>query len=370
MVCNVGWLVSEIPEDGRYVPFFLKVRSKDICWYDLPSEDLLSLLEDNERDEYSILYPKTALKFKRNGWNITLNYDFTFEINKKFVINKDFKLDKTFKELVLTDVKLPFIASYDKDFTITATKVIKNKCTNLAVKYSNCAVQMDDIETVAVTKPYTFNGLTTVEVDNYHISDSIDICLFNSGKFTVDETTDENVFIDVTIRGEVFTLEDNVETVINTDISDGTFKEKTELFTETFYEQYGYLSHNIDTNYYANELVDMSGLEDAMYMNIGGNFANISAVSIKNETYEENDKKPSYIGNGNIYIRPNLWKLNEKNELLLFIPLLANAAIENDGISAPLNINGYDFNVICFKEKTDYIDLETRFKNSVVSMTW
>lgn len=371
MKCNVGWLVSQIPNDGRYVPFFVKVRSKDIVWYDLPSEEVLSVLNENEMDEYQILYPNTSLKFIRDGWHIKLNYDFTFEINKKFYIDSSFVLDKTRKELCLKDVELPFLTSYDKDFSISATKVIKNASTNTSVKYANCAIQMDNVDVVAVTKPHEFNGLVTTEIDNYNISDTIDICLYNPYKFDENELVDENIFIDVTIKGEVFTLEEGVESELFTNFINEDFTDLCERFTNTFYEQFGHVNPGAQTDFYINDFTDVSKYEDIMYANIGGNFNSIDRIIVdKTNTVMETDETKIYIGNGTNYLRTSFWKLNEKNELLISLPFLVNAAILNNGKSALISINGFDFEIQLFENVTEYIDLEPRFKNSVISLTW
>lgn len=89
--CKKGWIIT-LDKDGNYVPFFIKVREKDILWTNsnISMDDIkLDLVRDLNKGDYKTAYvesdiinPSQILVMKVDGWIYKIKPDYTFEANK------------------------------------------------------------------------------------------------------------------------------------------------------------------------------------------------------------------------------------------------------------------------------------------------
>ena len=108
-ICNKGFILTPSPSDNDVmVPYFIQVRDKDIIWSedDFPSV-LYNIAKSNE--DSSSLVPVKELKFKKDGWNIKFQQDFTYEATSMISIGGSgfFTLNDT-KNLLTGRIPLPF----------------------------------------------------------------------------------------------------------------------------------------------------------------------------------------------------------------------------------------------------------------------
>lgn len=92
--CKKGWIIT-LDKNGNYVPFFIKVREKDILWTNSNTsmDDIkLGLIRDLNKGEYktayvesSIINPSQILVMKVDGWTYKIKPDYTFEANKNLL---------------------------------------------------------------------------------------------------------------------------------------------------------------------------------------------------------------------------------------------------------------------------------------------
>ena len=82
--CKKGFILT-MNEEGDYLPFFLKVRDKDIIWdpSNLPS-NLRTAAEAG--DETIMSYPLTKWVYKTDTWNVSLFSDGTYEATSVLAI--------------------------------------------------------------------------------------------------------------------------------------------------------------------------------------------------------------------------------------------------------------------------------------------
>jgi len=134
-----GWLIT-ILKDGRYAPFFVKVRESDIHWSDkVPAEivDAVGIYND-----YEVINPSSYIESEINGWKCKFNTDLTCEFVKEIRMDRGFSLqdnDCILRGLVELPVKLDptsgFIPSVSistrqeelRTATISVSKIVTNE---------------------------------------------------------------------------------------------------------------------------------------------------------------------------------------------------------------------------------------------------
>lgn len=122
--CKKGWILS-LDENGNYVPFFIKTRSKDINW-DIDKnfyKSIKKLITNNEMHyTFKMNIPEAELKIIIDDWDFRILSDFSFKASKSININhKKFKqeytkfIDPNTQEEIETisalnaDIQLPFL---------------------------------------------------------------------------------------------------------------------------------------------------------------------------------------------------------------------------------------------------------------------
>ena len=121
--CLKGWIMSPSPTDGKYVPFFVNVRDKDIVW---DTDNVSSVLQSiaDEGDDVEVFYPSCQWKFKMLGWIVTLNQDFTYTAMRKISVGAAFTQEDT--NSIRSNVYLPFETLNDENFIVQCTKMARS----------------------------------------------------------------------------------------------------------------------------------------------------------------------------------------------------------------------------------------------------
>lgn len=95
--CKKGWILSHDETTDEYVPFFVKVRGKDIQYNinDLFDSATLTVLDGVE--EYNPVETVGRIKYKNLDWNVIINSDNSVEINRHVSIGDYFAKNKNTK---------------------------------------------------------------------------------------------------------------------------------------------------------------------------------------------------------------------------------------------------------------------------------
>lgn len=130
--CLKGWILAPSPTDGENVPFFVKVRDKDIVWDidNFPEElkDLLTQGEDN-----FVVVPSSYWKLKVKGWNVELHADGSYVAKKKINIGENFISNEIASSFIYYNLELPFDTLVDDELFITNT--IKTDMPNIGQSF-------------------------------------------------------------------------------------------------------------------------------------------------------------------------------------------------------------------------------------------
>ena len=117
-------------EDGRgYVPFLISVRDEDIIWGKLnpPIENVIDKFLSESSGEMNAIYPGKRYRIESDGWTCEINSDGSAIATKKIVIDSTFSFsDDTHKCLRSTDIPLPVLFLYGREFNIQVTKCSYN----------------------------------------------------------------------------------------------------------------------------------------------------------------------------------------------------------------------------------------------------
>lgn len=177
-VCSSGWILSHDAVHGNYVPFFVKVRDKDIVWDpDNMPRDLNALTASSEVTvQYN--YPSYEWIYKKDGWRINLKSDYTYEATKNIPI----KTNSTLLNVNELQVKVT-LPIRTKNNDIVFVDLLK-KCTNRTI----------------------IGSTTNLVIPNTDNLDFININLFSSGGFNsgfATSTEYDDQFLQIKVRGEV-----------------------------------------------------------------------------------------------------------------------------------------------------------------------
>ena len=177
-VCSTGWILTHDPVHGNYVPFFVKVRDKDIVWdvENMPKD--LSRLTASAESSITYNYPAYEWIYKKAGWRINLKSDYTYEATKNIPIKENATLANVNEMKVR--VNLPINMKNDDTVFVDIMK----KCTNRTI----------------------IGSTTNLEIPNEKTLSYLNIGLFSSGGFNSNFSTSsdyDNQFLQVRVRGEV-----------------------------------------------------------------------------------------------------------------------------------------------------------------------
>lgn len=118
--CLKGWIMAPSPTDGKDVPFFVKVRGKDIVWDTSDNSKELEKIA-NKGSNVEFVNPQGQWKFNVDKWVVTLNQDATYTANIKVNIPREFtQEDETSLRGV---IDLPLETLNDVNFNIQCTKM-------------------------------------------------------------------------------------------------------------------------------------------------------------------------------------------------------------------------------------------------------
>ena len=177
-VCPSGWILSHDPIHGNYVPFFVKVRDKDIVWdpENMPKD--LNTLTASSESVVKYNYPAFEWIYKKNGWRINLRSDYTYEATKNIPIKSNATLASV-NELIVK-VELPIKTKNNDTLYVDLMK----KCTNNTI----------------------ISSTTNLVVPTDNILDFVNIKLYSNGGFNSNYATSpdyDNQYLQVKVRGEV-----------------------------------------------------------------------------------------------------------------------------------------------------------------------
>lgn len=169
-ICGKGWVLHPSPTDGKYVPFFIKTRDKDIIW----SENSLPEILRNKSEEGTdviLNYPMYQWKFNKDGWSVTLNQDGSYEATKKIAILQNSTYVSS-SQINITD-SLPFTICNDNDLYINVSIYADNNdiiCSSIVVLPQDDKL-LDEVKFALINNltvfPDTFSQST--EYENQYI---------------------------------------------------------------------------------------------------------------------------------------------------------------------------------------------------------
>ncbi len=67
-VCSSGWILSHDPVHGNYVPFFVKVRDKEVVWDPVDNMSVSDLSRLTASAESNITYNYPAFEWIYKRW--------------------------------------------------------------------------------------------------------------------------------------------------------------------------------------------------------------------------------------------------------------------------------------------------------------
>lgn len=152
--CLTGWILSPSPTDGTNVPFFVKVRDKDIVWDEnnLPQE--LKTLVDNSDGDKEIQYTGAYWSFKSNGWFIKLNVDGSYSATRRLVIGNTFQHTSGVSACIEKPLTLPFDTVNDGSFHFS----LSNASDNISVKSATSGIYKIEGKTFDSIRIYLQNN--------------------------------------------------------------------------------------------------------------------------------------------------------------------------------------------------------------------
>lgn len=118
--CFRGWLVAPSPsDDGTIVPFFIKVREKDICW-SIP-ENLNKIYSKFNGGTSYFTEPGMSLTMTVNDWNVKIDHTGQYTATKKVGIYRNFSLNNNDRTDIVYTLNLPFRTMKDESFSVQCT---------------------------------------------------------------------------------------------------------------------------------------------------------------------------------------------------------------------------------------------------------
>lgn len=120
-ICRVGFIMSQDPADNSYVPFFIKVREKDIIYDGSSLPDFLLDLSKLGKD-IELERPTAKICFTVDDWRVTASSDSSYEATKRLSItNGKFTVNEEDDTEMVSNVILPFITKNDGSFHVQCT---------------------------------------------------------------------------------------------------------------------------------------------------------------------------------------------------------------------------------------------------------
>lgn len=116
--CNRGFIVVPSETDGKLVPYFIKVRDKDIIWDEdhIQEPNLINISKHGE--DRDLQYPVIRWSFTKDGWDIELYSNGQIKMRKCVDISS----------------RLEFVSEYELNSTITLPiNIIDNDKINVQV---------------------------------------------------------------------------------------------------------------------------------------------------------------------------------------------------------------------------------------------
>lgn len=177
IVCPSGWLLAQDEMDGRYVPYFVKVRDKDII-YDVDNIPIELTRLSKQGTDIVYNYPAYEIVYTFENWRVRIKSDYTYEATK----NIDIHTNGTLKNINQIDVnvKLPIITKNNNNINITFIK----KCNAMDMMTANINLTVDTLEKI--------NNVT--------------LNMFSTRGFRSDFSTNpiyDNQFIQVCVKGDI-----------------------------------------------------------------------------------------------------------------------------------------------------------------------
>lgn len=144
--CLKGWLLAPSPTDGvTQVPFFVKVRGKDIVW-DLDNLPLQIETRYKDGSNKKVHEVGQKITFRYDKWNIMTDSSGIYTATRAFDINEFSKLNDDTLDLHVT---LPFISRFDEVFSVQAT--ISSSDTDIEKSTTSVRVSEDSTNATLLT---------------------------------------------------------------------------------------------------------------------------------------------------------------------------------------------------------------------------
>ena len=177
-VCSSGWILTHDPVHGNYVPFFVKVRDKDIVWDpdNMPKD--LSRLTAAAESNITYNYPAFEWIYKKSGWRINLRSDYTYEATKDIPIKGNSTL------VNVNELKVKIDLPIKTKNTDTLFVDVMKKCTNRVI----------------------IGATTNLIVGTTDVLTEVHISLNSTGGFSSNFATSpdyDNQFLQVKVRGDI-----------------------------------------------------------------------------------------------------------------------------------------------------------------------
>lgn len=134
-ICQKGWILAPSPTDGKPVPFFVQVRSKDIHWDESSLPDNLVRVA-REGKNFKTGNPSAKVTFVKDEWNIDAESDYTFTATKRLnIVNDGFTINTDDDTDLYLDFVFPFAIVNDGHFSINCT--LNSICEDIATATIN-----------------------------------------------------------------------------------------------------------------------------------------------------------------------------------------------------------------------------------------
>ena len=167
-ICGKGFLVSQSKTDGKYVPFFIKVRDKDIIYKE---SNLIDAIEARSASRtgsnVDVLYPAVQWMFDKDNFKIAMNRDASFTGYARLSI-KDLIKSSSNTKLKL-QINLPFtVKSESFNIQITANSN-KDEIAGSSISINSIGAGSLDNVNVTMTNNINFFSNTSNDYINDYI---------------------------------------------------------------------------------------------------------------------------------------------------------------------------------------------------------
>jgi hypothetical protein len=170
--CQVGWMVAPSPTDGEYVPFFVKVRDKDIIWDENTITRNFASYLSKYASDVTLHYPMNEWKCTIDGWVVTVYQDGTYHARKKVNIQKNARSITDFRKIYLP-VKLPLTTFNDDKLGVSITSAVT--ANDLLTSFTNFRLSDDkkidniEVELTAMGNSYYDDFFNNVIYANQYL---------------------------------------------------------------------------------------------------------------------------------------------------------------------------------------------------------